>query len=691
MPEPAYVLSKWVQSLRLDDESWIVAHGPRLQRMVLAEPLHQVLMLFGDEPLTLAELVDGVELEGIATPAETLTAMLRAFVEKGFLVEAGGDEDERVRGEVRARLVSAVPYDRYQMPHRLDVADFEVAPELAGGLRHLDVLFLGGCLIQLAEEPLRKMAPSRGLTVAVRSGWLGDTHLLSEGNVDLVVVQPSVHRLLEPLWGGAAFFASDEERRRALEALKAELARTLAPFDRFAGYVLLQGMSSLQMAPHGRADFRLPTGHHRVVYELNELLRAHAAARPNMMYVDEERLAANHGKATLFDDMITVAAHHGPIDATLPRLLAREYLDCWTILTGDRRIKLVVTDLDNTLWAGVVGEGAVAPNPRPHPFPAIHETLRTLKQRGVLLASCSKNNRDDTLAFWRGIEAEPGVLAVDDFALHSIDWDPKGARIARIAEALGVAPSAILFIDDNPVERAEVQAALPAVRVRGEELGRLRAELLGDPCLQPNLVSDEARERTTTTRAMLARKEAEAQAGDAASFLRSLDVRLNITRLRTPLHLARIVELSQRTNQFNTTLVRYDASALERLVADEGAALFALAVQDRFAPYGLVGICAVAGERIENMAISCRTLGLKVEQPFLAAVLRETGLWSRRAVGRIIEGERNQPCRRLFSDASFVAVGDGLFAREPTAAPPSIDASVYAVSVCGEAELLRFA
>lgn len=687
---PSYVLSKYLQSLRLDDDTIVVAHGLRLQRMVLAEAMYDALMLFGDEPLTCDEFIDGIELPGVAAPRETLAAMFRAFAEKGFIVPAAAfDEDERVRGDVRARLVSAVPFDRYQMPHRLALDHFEVPPAMARTLRHVNVLLLGGCLIQLAEEPLRALAASRGLTVAVRSGWLTDTHLLTSEPTDLVVLQPGVHRLLAPLWGGAAFFASEEQRRATLEELKAEITRIVRALDDFSGYVLVQGLSMLQMPPHGRADARLPTGHARIVAELNELMRGLVADRPNMQFVDEERLAGNHGKATLFDDMVALSAHHGPLDPTLPRLLAREYLDCYVVLSGMGRIKCVITDLDNTLWRGVVGEGPTPPNPSAEPFPGLHEALLILKERGILLASCSRNNRDDALAFWGGI-ADPSCVRPDDFAIHCINWEPKSENVALILDKLGLAADAVLFLDDNPVERAEVQARFPEIRVLGDDLAGVRRALLCDPCLQPNLISDEARARTATTRAKIDRDEARARAADPQAFLRSLEVQLRIARVGSRLHFDRLVELSQRTNQFNTTMTRYDARALERLVADEGAALFALAARDRFAPYGLVGLCVVAGERIESVTISCRTIGLKLDQPLLATVVAETGLWQRRAIGRIVEGERNHPCRRIFSDAGFVAIGDGLFAREPTATAPAVDASIYRVELCSEEALTRF-
>jgi FkbH-like protein len=686
MPAGAFTLSKYLQSLQLDDQTVAIAHGLRLQRTILDVAIHDALMLFREQPMTLEDFVEAIELEGTAQPRDTLANLFRSFADKGFIVPADADEDEPVRAGIRARMVSSVPFEAFQIPQRMALEQFELAQPLA---RHLSVLQLGGCLVQLVEEPLRALAPSLGLTVSVRSGWLTDLHLLEGEPPDIVVLQPGVHRILAPLWAGKAFFQSDEQRRSTLDTFRREIVRIIDQFDSFGGSVLVQGLSTLQMPPHGRADFRLPTGHQRIVEELNQAIRERIAGRPNMMFVDEERLAGNHGKSALMDDMINVAAHHGALDAALPQLLAREFLACYLVLSGLRRIKCVVVDLDNTLWAGVVGEDE-APNPRALPFAAIHEALKILKQRGIVLASCSRNNRDDVLRFWARFDDDDTLLHPDDFVLHCINWDPKSQNLAAIMEKLGLAADAVLFIDDNPVELAEVKARFPALRVLGEKIGRVRAALLEDPCLQPNLISAEARDRTATTVAQLAREEARHNAGDERSFLASLDIRLNVARVRSRLHLDRLLELSSRTNQFNTTLIRYDVHALEAHLASSDGSLWALAAHDRFASYGLVGMCVVDGDRIENLSISCRTIGLGLDQPFLATVLKESGLYRRRVIGRIVEGERNHPCRRVFVDARFVSAGDGAFMREPTPSPPAIDDAAFQVSTRDEHELLHF-
>jgi len=120
-----YVLSKYVQALQLDDDTFVVAHGPRLQRTVLAEGVHAALMLFADEPMSRDDFVGAIEID-VATPRETLGGMFASFVEKGLIVPEGSDEDAQIRAHVRDRLVSELPFVQYQMPHRMTVTSFEI-------------------------------------------------------------------------------------------------------------------------------------------------------------------------------------------------------------------------------------------------------------------------------------------------------------------------------------------------------------------------------------------------------------------------------------------------------------------------------------------------------------------------------------------------------------------------------------
>jgi FkbH-like protein len=340
--------------------------------------------------------------------------------------------------------------------------------------------------------------------------------------------------------------------------------------------------------------------------------------------------------------------------------------------SGRGRIKLIVVDLDNTLWRGVAGESEFGTGHQigisiyHSSFVGIHQALKILKHRGVLLAVCSRNNEADAFAIWARLEESAvthgvshNLLRRDDFVIHRINWGEKAGNVAEIAALLGVAPDAILFIDDSAAERAAMKAAFPAIRTLGENIHLVRTFLLTDPCLQPNVATPENAARSEMTKAQLAREELRSGALDQHTFLRELRVRLRICRVRGRERLARIVELVQRTTQFNTTLAAVSAADVAGYLEGENRALYSLEVADRFTDYGLVGACLLTGGEIDNFVLSCRVIPLHVEIPFLAHLLRHYGCEP--VEGAIAAGLRNQPCQRFYSDAGFADAGTRRF------------------------------
>jgi FkbH-like protein len=217
-----------------------------------------------------------------------------------------------------------------------------------------------------------------------------------------------------------------------------------------------------------------------------------------------------------------------------------------------------------------------------------------------------------------------------------------------------------LFIDDNPVERDRVRQRLPEVEVWGEDPFSLRRRLLNDPRLQQPSLTTEAAGRTELAKAQLSRQAARAEASSEADFLASLAVRSRFERLAPGDAAAdRIVELFQRTTQFNATGLKVSRAELDALVTAPDAAVYAAHVADRFADHGLVGVIVVRGDEIVGLALSCRVLGLGVEHAFLRHVLAEQGPLS----GRIVATARNAPVRNIYRDNGFTLGDDGVWRR----------------------------
>lgn len=663
------------------DSGVLLANGPHMQRLVLdsawARPVRELRA--GPFP---AE-----RFASLAPDPASAAEVLRALADRNLVVPAGTDEEGALRALLADRPEAAHgssagtagswPATRYGLPPRLAAAPASARPAAgtaAPESESVTVLLLGGCVTQFAEEPLVALGREQGLTVRTEHLWPGSVREMSRAvarvRPDVTVYQAGVQPFLSALWDGAhALDAAGREQSLAL--MKSALSVGITALaDALEGRLgLVHNFGPPALSPFGRFDFAEEFGFRRIVAELNAHIDHCVRRHPHLMVVDEERLVARHGAAALFDDLVFPTGHHGgsldPSDERphqLPALglaLAGEYLACHRIHRGTDRIKLIVTDLDGTLWPGIAADEGFdwldgdATSRWVHV--GLHQALSVLKSRGVLLATSSKGDEHATLGVWEGRGASRQLLGPDDFVLHRINWQAKSANVADICARLGFAPEQVLFLDDNPVERAEVAAALPGLNIAEGPVHTFRDLLLSSPALESGPRTAEAARRTDTTRAML-RREDLAETADRDGFLRSLGIGLRVERAGDG-HLARVCELFNRTNQFTTTAWRTTPEELRRVLAAPGTRLHVAFASDRFADYGMTGACLVQDGAVTAFALSCRVIGLDIAVPFLTAALRDgaqgRGLAGIR--GHVRATDRNTPARDLFLDAGFTA------------------------------------
>ena len=275
------------------------------------------------------------------------------------------------------------------------------------------------------------------------------------------------------------------------------------------------------------------------------------------------------------------------------------------------RKKVMVVDLDNTIWGGVVGEDGpaglvIGPSGVGAAYRDVQRRLKELAATGVLLAAVSKNEQADAVA---GLEDNAQmVLAPDDFVAILAGWGPKPEAIASLAERLNLGLSSFVYLDDNPVEREAVRQALPDVTV---------LDFPRDIAALPQVVADAAAEhfwvdRLTAEdeakgdqyRQEAARAEFRDAAGGMDDYLRQLDVRITIGEMAEAQR-SRTAQLTQKTNQFNVLTRRHTAEELGRLAAVPDHHIFTVAVADRFGDAGQVAVVMVRRRRgtahIENL------------------------------------------------------------------------------------------
>ena len=279
-----------------------------------------------------------------------------------------------------------------------------------------------------------------------------------------------------------------------------------------------------------------------------------------------------------------------------------------TSTTPAAKAKVVVWDLDHTVWDGILledgPEGVIVK-------PGIREMIEALDARGILQSVASKNNHDEAVAAL----AHHGLL---DFMLApQISWGPKSAALSRIAETLNLGIESFVFIDDQPFERGEVGEAHPSVTV----LADTDAFTLLERSQFDVPVTPESRGRRALYAVEAARAlAAESAAGDMDQFLRGCDLALSVARL-SPEDAERVYELSQRTNQLNIAATRYSRDDVAAMLSDStGAEAWTLRCSDRFGDYGLIGFayCTPQTGHIRDFFMSCRVQRKRVEAALFA-------------------------------------------------------------------------
>jgi FkbH-like protein len=325
--------------------------------------------------------------------------------------------------------------------------------------------------------------------------------------------------------------------------------------------------------------------------------------------------------------------------------------------------KCVVVDLDNTLWGGIVGEdgpsgirlGNTAPGSE---FVEFQRFLKSLSERGILLAVNSKNNPGDAAEVLQNHPAM--VLREADFSAIRINWKPKPENMASIAQELNLGLDSLVFVDDNPDEREQMRQMLPEVLTVDlpPDPARYRALLESLPQLQVLEVTAEDRARATSYRAQQERTEIRRAAASLEEYLASLEISIEVEPVsdRTA---QRVAQLFQRTNQFNVTTRRYDVSDVQRFARDPGATFLALHARDRFGDHGLVAVVLARDDAgvclIDSLLMSCRVIGYGIETALLCAVqdaALEAG--ADRLAGEFIPTSKNGPARDLYDRHGLV-------------------------------------
>ncbi len=439
-----------------------------------------------------------------------------------------------------------------------------------------------------------------------------------------------------------------------------------------------------------RYDLRNPE---YFIDRLNEHVERLVRSYRNAYLLDIDRICAAHGRRYVQDDGFMTIAHGGMMPLWGPNAnraepvapTAEHYEITWqhhfpqavweeaclmfrTVRQSDA-VKLVIVDLDDTLWNGISGEADAVDAGMVEGWPiGLAEALAYLKKRGVLLAIASRNDEARIRAIWPILFRHR--LRLDDFVAVRINWAPKAENVAEILAAVNLLPRNTVFIDDSPAERAAVQQAFPDIRVLGRHPYYLKRILLWSSETQTASITAESARRSEMVQAQIVRESTKTKLS-RADFLAEAAPKVTIVWLggASDPRFARAFELINKTNQFNTTGQRWTAETMGGFLAG-GGRILAFEVADSFTSYGLVGAVLVRDASVEQWTMSCRVLGYDVEIAVMADLvtrLRAEGATEIR--GRLVETEVNFPCRELVAKSGFVLRGDS-WVLAAGAAPP---------------------
>lgn len=334
-------------------------------------------------------------------------------------------------------------------------------------------------------------------------------------------------------------------------------------------------------------------------------------------------------------------------------------------VSQDPPVKCVIFDLDETLWEGILIEGDVRLRSD------IAHIFEELDRRGILISVASKNVPEAAMEQLR-------AFGIDEYVLKpQIGWRPKSEGVKAIAEQLNLGTDALLFIDDSPFERAEVERAVPGVAVLPETaLG----ELLDHPRLTGCSTSESKARRRLYKEAETRDSASESFSGDYVDFLRSCEIRLKIGP-NEPRDAERVQELVQRTNQLNFSGHKYSPREIAPLLNRSALKRHVIECSDRYGDYGIVGFCLARREdrvlRIEDLMLSCRVQGKQIERALFAYLVgrHEAALDALEIVFN--ETDRNGPASAVLDELGFERTEDGV--RRITVTPGLFESDIVTI------------
>lgn len=518
---------------------------------------------------------------------------------------------------------------------------------------------------------LRAAAMVNGLDLTVQVGdfnayaqeILDQNSRLYHFRPDILLLAVQTRDVTPNLWHNFTGLSSDQVTN-AIRQVVNDFRELVEAFRRGSQAHVILHMLEIPGSPSkGILDAQCETGQIEAIRQINRELIHLAKEYPGVYLLDYDALIARHGRVSWHDERKWLTMRL-PIASTCLIHLVNEWLRFIHPLTG-KICKALVTDLDNTLWGGVIGEDGMqglklGAEYSGAAYRAIQQVMFDLYQRGIILAVCSKNNSAEAMEV---IEKHPDMLlGPHHFAALRINWGDKAQNLREIAAELNIGLDAMAFVDDNPVERQWIRDQLPEVTVIDlpDDPIACAQTLRDSPVFERLNVSVEDSQRGRYYAEQRMRSELQQGTASLEKFYYSLQMEVDIAEV-TPETIARVAQLTQKTNQFNLTTRRYTEQQIADMAADPAWRVYSARVCDRFGDNGLVGVAITRRQgllcQIDTFLLSCRVIGRTVETAFLSALTRQAQIeGAQRLVGWFLPTSKNAPARDFYSRHGFSCV-----------------------------------
>jgi FkbH-like protein len=455
----------------------------------------------------------------------------------------------------------------------------------------------------------------------------------------------------------------NDANRTADELLQNEITRFEAIWQALSKYGCAIIQNNFDLPMHrvlGNLDCYHEHGRTYLINRLNLAFANFAIHQPNLYINDINYLSSWIGLKNWFDNVLWYTAKYALSFQAIPHM-AHNLSNIINAIFGQSK-KCLVVDLDNTCWGGVIAEDGLqgismgTDTALGEAYTDFQRYIKQLKQRGVILSVCSKN--DEQIA-QQGFNHPDMVLSVKDFTLFKANWEPKHCNIKEIANTINIATSSMVFVDDNPVERELVAGQIPEVAVPnvGDDISCYIEFVDRSGYYEPVVLSDEDKQRHVYYDENKKRAKSQQAFADYQAFLLSLLMSAEIKKFNRQ-YLHRITQLINKTNQFNLTTQRYTLAEIEKLTADKKQIKFYGRLADKYGDNGLIAVMIAAIKddqcHINLWLMSCRVLKRDMELAMFDSLVRYcSAVGLTEIVGYYYKSKKNHMVADLYQQLGF--------------------------------------